>query len=352
MTENIQPTANGHASAAMHRWIARYSQRVHFGEFLRRAAEWLAGYLFVFGAAVLVVKLSMPRFWPNVLWLGLGSFVVLAVAWWLSRKSACSWHESVALLDRKLNAGGLLMTLTETTDEQWQQQLPQFESVWRDSLPKLRPTRFAKFMVLPLMFAVGACFVPLREANTAPILRNTVGRQASQELEELLEQLEDAAVLEEEEKEQLREEIDKLTEETKHTPLTHEKWETVDALRERMRIRVDASALTAEKAHNAVAALAKAGLGEGQELSAERLEQLEKDVIEALQKMAKNGDFSGASPKLRSELERLMKNGKFKLPQAGEEREQLLNELEDFLDKESEKLSKLRKECKECEGGT
>ncbi len=336
-------------------WIDRYLRRVHWGQFLQRAAEGMAGYLFLVGSIVLVVKLFVPALWPQALWLGCGTFLVAIIAWLLSRRDPFTRTESVAMIDRRLNAGGLLMTLCETPDAEWEKRLPEFETTWRNSLPKLRPTRFARLLVLPLVFAFGACFVPLREASTAPILRNTVGQQASQQLEEMLQQLDDASVLDEEEKKQLREEIQKLAEETKHTPLTHEKWETVDALRDKMRIRLDASALSIMKASDALAALAKAGDADAPALSAERTVRLEKDVLDALQRLATNGKFAGASPELRDQLEKRMKDGQFRLPQDPTERQKLLDDLQDFLDQESDALSKLRQECAECEqcrGGT
>ena len=51
------------------RWVQRYVRRINVGEFLRDAAEWLAGFCFVFGVAVLAVKLRWPNLWPHVLWL-------------------------------------------------------------------------------------------------------------------------------------------------------------------------------------------------------------------------------------------------------------------------------------------
>src|SRR5690606_17348178 len=141
---------------------------------------------------------------------------------------------------------------------------PQMELMWRQAVPKLRPKRFASYLTLPLVFAIGACFVPLREASTAPALRNTVSREATEQLEELLQSLDEAEVLEEEEQEKLKDEINKLAEETRHTPLTHEKWETVDALREQMRARVETLAATFDKLGESVGALARAERGEEQ----------------------------------------------------------------------------------------
>ena len=179
----------------MDRWIERHLARLEFGRFLRHTAEWLAAFLFVFGAVVLGVKLALPNFWPGVLWLGLLAIPVCVAAWLRSRNARFSRTDSAAMLDQALGAGGLLMTLAECRDARWEERLPQAEAAWREGIPRVRPSRFARFLVLPLMFAVGAGFIPLRKANTEPILRNTVGRKASRDLEEMLDQLEDVAVL-------------------------------------------------------------------------------------------------------------------------------------------------------------
>lgn len=340
------------------RWIDRFLNRVRFGQFLQRAAEWLAGYLFVFGSAVLLVKLFLPSFWPQVLWLAAAAVPVLLVAWFFSRRNPYTRTESVALLDRRLSLGGLLMTLSETPDEQWTERLPQVEEVWREGLPRLRPVRFARFLALPFVFAIAACFVPLRPAETAPVLRNTVGRQASQELEELLQSLDEEAVLDEQEKQQLRQEIEQLAKEVQDTPLTHEKWETVDALQQRLVMRLDESLAGTSKASQAAATLAKAMSGEGQELTLEQLEQLQSDIAETLRKLNQNGGLnnltSKMSPELREQIQRLIKEGKLRQSdQDPQELKKMLDDLQDFLDQESERLSKLRGECKSgmCRNG-
>ena len=106
------------------RWIDRYSARIRVGEFLRRAADWGAAYLFTFGAVVLVVKLAIPQAWPHVLWLAAGVVPALGAAWWLARRGTFSRWQSVARLDAALGTGGLLMTLSERPDDDWAARLP------------------------------------------------------------------------------------------------------------------------------------------------------------------------------------------------------------------------------------
>ncbi|VAX38440.1 hypothetical protein MNBD_PLANCTO02-1450, partial [hydrothermal vent metagenome] len=225
--------------ASPNHWISRHLSRLQFGLFLERAAEWLTGFLFLFGTAVLLVRRLLPQFWPHVLWLGIGVIPVAWFAWWLSQKKKYRREEAITLLDNKLNAGGLLMTLAEAPDERWEEELPQIQRLWESSLPRIRPVRFAKFLVLPLLFAVGSILIPLKEAIPEPVISNTVSRNAARQLSEMLTALEEQNVLEEEEKKELRKEIEKLAAETKNQPLTHEKWETVDALQQRLQMRLE-----------------------------------------------------------------------------------------------------------------
>ena len=335
-------------------WIARCWKRLRFGQFLTSAADWLAVYLFVLGSAVLITKLAMPEFWPNVLWLVAGAVPVAVAAWWISGRELFSRTESVALLDNRLEAGGLLMTLCEAPDELWEERLPQLETLWKTSLPQYRPVRFARQMAGPFVFMLAACLVPLRDVDAAPTLKNTAGEQATSQLQELLTELEKSDVLEEEEKQELEDEITKLVEETKDTPLTHEKWETVDALQERMRMRVETTAAELVTAQQALASLKNAADGDFSTHSIESMEMLSKDVLETLQKMADKGAFDNMPRELKDQLQRLKKSGTggFQLPKDPAELSEMLDGLSDFLEGESKKLSELRSKCKggKCQG--
>jgi hypothetical protein len=345
MTEETKPPVNPE------QWIARCWKRLRLGQFLKNAADALAIYLFCFGTAVLIVKLAVPDLWPNVLWFGLGAIPVGMFAWWASGREKFSHTESVAILDQRLNAGGLLMTLAEAPDEQWQEHLPQFESIWKNSLPQLWPMRFIRQVILPAGFAVGAFLIPVREIQaTVDTPLNTAGKAATAQLQEFLQELDDTSVLDEEERQQLRDEIEKLVKETENTPLTHEKWETVDALRDRMRMRVDTSAATVGKASDALAQLARAMKADGSEILPETLERLEKDVVDGLKKLAKAGAFRRLTPELREQLEKLMKDENFELPD-GLKDEELMKELQEFLDEEAARMQELRKQNGNGNGG-
>jgi hypothetical protein len=342
------------------RWIARHLRRLRVGQFLHRAGEWLAAFLIVLGICVLLVKRLVPVWWPQVLWLAAAAVPVTGLAWWLSRRGAFTRAESVALLDRALQADGLLMALSEVPDAEWEEHLPQWEERWRNALPRLRPRRFAACLALPLSFAVGVCFVPLRVIDShelPPPL--TAGQQAALRLEHFLASLQKADVLAREEQAALDAEIHKLVEETQRTPLTHEKWETLDALEQRLRMALTKAQLQTDQLLAAVNTLLEAAAG-GLELSDEQRERLEEELLETLMKR-EPGSGSGSAPGGRRELsellQRLSQSGAqlARLPSDPNERQKLLSELREHLDQEQTRLAELRPEgaggqCRACGG--
>jgi len=385
------------------RWIDRLALRVRWGEFLHRAANGLAIYLVVVGSVILACKLLVPReAWPEPLddgnslavgWLlvicGLGAVVPVLISWRQSEQSRLSRSDLVAWLDRRLEAGGLLMTLSEapgSTDDEhpsWASQLPSQDEAWRMSMPAIRPARFTRYLAVPVLFAVIACVIPWRVAYSSSVLRDTVGQRETQKLVELLEELKQVGVLEEQEQEKLDEEIRKLAEDTSKAPLTHEKWETVDSLREQMQMRLDASTRSLDKALAAIESLESAEFdaqGEPVNLDQQYSEQLLEDIRNALK--AKSLDELPPSLQELVRREQQQQSGKtdaksggkgeqntdgtdkghgkkssstveqFGLPRDSAERQQALQELKEFLQQESRRLEKLQQQAQRNPGGT
>lgn len=338
-------------------WIDRFHSRIRLGEFLHRAADGLALFLFVMGTAVLGVRLGLPQLWPHVLWLAIGTIPIGIWAWWWAGRNMQSRRMTVAMLDQRLEAGGLLMTLDERPDLQWTEQLPNLDLDWQEALPRIQPKRFASYLAIPLLFAISVCFVPLREAQSTPIHPQEVARDATAQLEKLQEALDRAQILKQEEKEQIQQEIDKIQEEASDTPLSHENWETLDALQERLQLRINEAAAKSQKFRNAVSRLADLGKGLDKSISEQEQAQLEQDVEEAIDELIKKnqeslgklppGKEASAKQALQKRLEQLMKNGKPQLPSDPKERQELLDQLKQELEKEKEKLDELRKQARE-----
>jgi hypothetical protein len=197
---------------------------------------------------------------------------------------------------------------------------------------------------MPLVFSICVLFVPLSEIRSSTTELHTAGREATENLEEVLSALQEAEVLNDEEEEELREQIERLREEAEHTPLTHERWEAVDALERRLRLQLDESVARAEQAEAASQLLANASEGE-QTMTSERREQLEQQVMEAMQQLAASGGLEGASQNLRDAAQR------GQLPSDPEARQQALEELAERLQSECNRLSELRSQCQgNCNG--
>ena len=343
------------------RWIFRHLRRLRWGQFLGDCADALSLYLIVVGCAILLVKMFLPAWWPQTLWVFAGLPVVPLWSWRKTRLHRFTRAEATAMLDQKLEAGGLLMTLSETPDEQWREHLPQVESLWRESLPKIRPRRFVSLLAAPLAFAIVTCFVPIRESSSLNAGPTKVSEQITEELEEMLESLEEANVLEEPEKEELKKELEKFAEQTHDQPLTHEQWEMADFLRQQMQMKWEKNERGLEAVSSALDELMSEMANNG-EISAEQLEQFEKAAGENLQSLARkalDGSTEGMSDQMKQMLENLAKNGKLKMPGDAEAQKKAMEELKEMLENEAKKLAEQRSKCQglgECQepgqGGT
>ncbi|MFN0196083.1 MAG: hypothetical protein ACKVT0_05015 [Planctomycetaceae bacterium] len=345
-------------------WIRKYQRRIAYGHFLKRMIEGLAIYLIVAGVSVLLMKLGGPRFWFYAPALLAGIIPVIAYAAWRFRSDAHSFRESVALLDRQIEAGGLLMMLCETSDprchdnpghdNQWHDKLPQDDKYWQAQIPRLSFGRMLRPCRLPALFVIGACFLPLRPEPETKLLAGTVGETASQELDEILEVVKEISPLEEQEEQEIKQAIDELREETEQQPLTHEKWETIDSLSDRMRLKIEAHSAAVSKGQSALKSLAGADAGVTLSKSDQKQQQdMEDAAIETLQKAAskktESGKFGNLSEQSKSQLQKLLKDGKFSSDPA--ERQKQIDALDDFLKNEAKKLAEAREKCKACKDG-
>lgn len=338
---------------AADRWIERCRRRFSLGQFLERAGSALAVSLFAVGGTILFVKLFLPHAWPHVLWTHLLILPAVVWSWVWSRREAFTRMQSAVWLDSRLAAGGLLLSLAEQPDDRWQASLPQFEQRWRDSLPKFWPAQFLKTLLLPTLFLAGAYWAPVRAIAIPPLLKPTVGQRVVQELEEFMKTVTQTPALENREKQELAAEIAKLAEETKHSPMTNERWEVVDMLKAKMDQRLESGSAEMRKAIAALAALKEARSGEASsELTPELEAKLESELLETLQKLGERGAFQNMpAGEAKDALERLMKQKKGEKREAQLKlRQEALDDLAKMLAEESERMDACRGKG-ECEGG-
>ena len=332
-------------------WINRVARRLSVGLCLQTAAEWLAAGLVTVGAMVLIVRFVAPHWLTPVLWGALAcGLALLLAAWQWALRRPYSRQEVVALIDQQLQAGGLLLTLAERPDEEWSQHLPQAEHLWQKSLPRLAPRRFFGWIGLPLAFFVIACLIPIRPAANALRANTTAGRAAVEALEELESSVEDARILPPQEQKEIREEIEKLKQEAAQAPLTHEKWELIDALVQKLQAGIELAANRTAQAQGAVGKLSQNG-----ELRPEDEADLEQELVDTLQKLVPpkeqkpgTGGAGGSAASSLNELKTLQKQIS-NLSKGGAARQELLAALKDHLQKERDELKKLCKKCGKCQ---
>lgn len=322
-------------------WIRRHHRRLALGLFLQRAGEWLAVWLFLFGAAVLTAKLFLPEFWPDVLWLTLLAVPILVLAAFSASQTPFSRTESVALLDRQLKGGGLIMTLAEADDPAWHNRLPQTPQLWKRKLPKLRPVRFFRRTGWPLAFVLGALLIPTRNPHPTSRFSPAVGQKATRQLENMLGLLEESHVVAPEEAAEMKTVIEQLSEETQHAPLTSEKWETVDALRKTLGEKLQKDEAQIQDVSEKVSTLLKSQGGELDRLLPENQADFNK-VAEVVKSLSDRGALPELPESLGPAVEQMLKQGTRKLAEDPKLREQVLSQVQNLLKDRSLDLQKVR----------
>jgi hypothetical protein len=364
-----------------HYWIQKQLYRLQLGLVLQRTAEWMAGFLIALGTIVLICKLAYPILWPGILWLSLAAIPLMIWVGLNAVKNGFRESDAVSLLDQQLQSRGLLMTLQETQDPQWKSKLQYSEQEWRDNLVQIQPKRFFSFLTIPLVFAVAACLIPARVIQSSMITKPAVSTHVAEELNNLMQQLEEAKALDPQEKADLQKQIDEISKDIQNRPLTHEDWETVDALKQKMMLQMEEQNRTLEKAMATTSALSEDAALKNQSskpvsgsphseneqpgdkaseeqagLTEKEISDLEQTLDETLSQLNEKGGLENMSGKHSDSLKKkLSKAKKANLSKDPQEREEALDELEDFLKKECEKCEACKKKCAgmcegECEG--
>lgn len=376
-------------------WINRCCRRLNVGLFLQIAAEWLAISFCLLGTFLLIVKRFQPVWWPYSLWVGIAIFPVLFFAWRRSQRQPHTTSDAAALLDRQLQTGGLLLALvdssvnhspttTSAANQQrinWENELPFQRADWKNALPRIRPVRFARLILLPLLFLLGVCLIPLHRAetnHTQTFQRPQV--TAVEELPQLLETVKNAGAVSEQEAEYLETEIQRIVNATKKAPLTRKDWEQIDTLRTRLQNRLEERAHTVVKAQqmlqqftekngtkNSDQQVAKISPQEQQQLQAvlskvlkanqhaERSKQhSQKSSTQSspsvaskmfspdfLSKVISSDLLKNIPPGMIQQIEKQLLSGKFSLPENPMLRKVLLQQAAKLLQQDGQQLSKL-----------
>lgn len=322
-------------------WINRHHRRLAFGLFLERAGEWLAVFLLLFGAAVLTAKLFLPDFWPEVLWLLTLVVPILLLAGRFAMKASFSRTESVALLDRQLKAGGLVMALAESDDPAWHGKLPKTPELWRRKLPAIWPVRFFRLVGWPAVFVLGALLIPLRNPQSSMGFSPAVGQQATRQLDNMIGLLEASRVLSPEETTELKQVVELLSKETESAPLTSEKWETIDHLRKTLTEKLTTDETTLAQASAIVSKVLETDNGQLEELLSNNNVDFAK-VSEVLKTLNDKGALPEMAASLGPEVEELLAEGQKQLAEDPKLRARVFGQLQSLLQDRALDLEKVR----------
>jgi hypothetical protein len=329
-------------------WLRRLVRRLQFGVFLKSFVDAAVVFCLSVGVLFLAVKLLWPALWPASLYLLLLTIPLTLAAFWISRRAMYSQTQTVAMLDRRIGAGGLLMTLMEQPHDQWEARLPEARQVWLQGLPPIRPVRLLKHLGVPLLFLIAAIILPPRIAQSLTNQPSAISQTQTEQLDQLLKQLAEAEVFAEEESEELQAEIEKLKQETKFSPLTHEDWAAVDMLRESMQVAAESRRNQVTQATSAIAS-AQAQLANSGELTEKERTELQ-EKIDALCESGQSGSEGeskpggrkgqgGKSGKLSDQIAQSDCQGK--LGGDAEELKAALNELSEMIESECDRLDGL-----------
>ncbi len=333
------------------RWLNYIQSRLQLGLFLKSLTDWCVVFCLFVGCIFLLTKIFWVTFWPHALWLLLFAIPVVIGAWRFSRQWRYRDQQSVALLDQQLNAGGLLMTVVETPDDQWEQHLPQAEKIWRKAMPVWRPLRALKMVCLPILFLVVTCLIPPRTLQSLATAPSVVSQTEVTRLAEMLEEFEENEILEDEQRDEIAEQIAKLEKDTRNNPLTHEDWETVDAIQKQMELQLANRENQMQQLASALSVLQQSvqNRSSDTESNKEQLENLLEKLANASQTDSQSnnpsdsGGENGDLSKFQSE------NGDVQLPMDMEDLAAALQELENFIQSECDKVGQCKGKLKPCD---
>lgn len=326
------------------RWIRVCRRRLLGRELMLRALGPLAAAAWCWAGLLLATKLWWPVAVPATLWSG-ALLVPAALFWrWRKRRPAVSRSDAAVWLDHELEAGGLIVALEEAPDERWAALLPQAHQRWRESLPRRPWNRVLQLLGWPALFLAGTMVIPARQpAAAAVVVETTLGQETARELADMAAALDSLPLFDPAEKARLKSEIAALSEEVKRAPLTHEKWETVDALRQRLKFRVDQAGSELGQAGQILSLLTAAMDAGGGPIPADQQRQLEQQALGVVQKFATPENLSRLQSLVEQPAVReMLQQGVTSLPSDPVQRQQLLQGLQQAVSGEARELQSLQ----------
>lgn len=325
------------------RWIRASRRRLLGQELVLEILGPLAAVVWSWAGLLLAAKLWWPVAVPVALWAG--ALLVPAASIWrfTQRRPTVSRSDAAVWLDHELEAGGLIVALEEAPDERWAALLPQSHQRWRESLPRGPWSRVLQSLAWPALFLTGTMMIPARQPVSAAVVETTLGQETARKLADMAGALDSLPLFDPAEKAQLKSEIAALSEEVKRAPLTHEKWETVDALRQRLKFRVDQAGSELGQAGQILSLLTAAMDAGGGPIPADQQRQLEQQALGVVQKFATPENLSRLQSLVEQPAVReMLQQGVTSLPSDPAQRQELLQGLQQAVSGEARELQSLQ----------
>jgi hypothetical protein len=208
----------------------------------------LVGPVWAVVAAIALWRFAVQRWVPAA-----GALLALGGAagtWFVARRKLITHPQAAVMVDRRANAGGLLLTRLETGIGEWEISLHAL--VAGLSPPRMNLARPAAAILLALAFLVAALWVPLPRRSAHPIHAAAASR-----VEELAQKLE-AVAKEEPIEAEARKELERLREEAKQGAFDPADWEAADSLANQLDRKAEEAGSRLLKADEAAGSLAAA----------------------------------------------------------------------------------------------
>ncbi len=297
---NSQPDSANHEQS-----VRRFIRRMALLLALKQSVAFITAWLFVWGAAALILRATAAAPRKPLLWGAVGIAIAIAAAVVISRRQLPAANSVRALLDDRNDCGGLLMAGADAEIGDWR--MPEI------ALPRLRWQKSRAFAVLAasIAFVAISLIAPVRFATINAARPLDVGREV-ENLSAQIEALKEAQVIEETKAEALEQKLDQLAAEASGEDPA-KTWEALDHLNDAVE---KAAKEAAENANVKQERLAKAeALAEGLMSGADQLDQ--KTMTEAMQTL--NEMMQGAmkanealADNLSPEIQEAIKNGSLK----------------------------------------
>lgn len=325
------------------RWIRACRRRLQSRELLLQSAGTLGRVAWIWAVFVLAAKLWWPAALSACLWTGLG-LPAFVLAWtWYRGGLAVTRRDAAVWLDHSLSAGGLVIALEETPDSRWAALLPQRNQQWRSGLPRVPWWLLGRAVGWPAVFLTTVLLIPARQPAAAAVSETTLGQETARQLADLADGLDRLPIADPQEKDRLKAEIAALAEDALRGPLTREKWETVDALRQRLKFRADQASGELGNAAQVLSLLSSALQAGNGALPVDQQSQLEQQALGVLQKFATPENLSRLQSLAgQPELQQMLKEGAARLPDDPVQRQQLLQGLQQALAGETRDVDALK----------